>query len=161
MTQDYRPTLGYLLHDVARLLRKRFEQRARHLGLTRSQCQVLAYVARNEGIHQGGLADLLDVEPITLVPILDRLQGRGLLERRPHPTDRRARQLYLTDDAHPLLAAIFALGEATRAEALDGLPDDLRQALNDGLVRMKENLLDACTRPAPPPSETDGDTDHG
>ena len=81
--------LGFLLHDVARLMRKRFEQNARGLGLTRSQCSVLAHLARNEGIQQGGLAEILEVEPITLTRILDRLEEAELVERRAHPTDRR------------------------------------------------------------------------
>jgi MarR family transcriptional regulator, transcriptional regulator for hemolysin len=75
--------LGFILHDAARLLRKRFEQKARGLGLTRSQWQVLAHLARHEGIHQGALAEILELEPITLVRILDRLQAAGLIERRP------------------------------------------------------------------------------
>src|SRR5258708_25444872 len=83
-------TLGFLLHNVARLLRRRFEQNARGSGLTRSQWQVLAYLANNEGINQSGLADLLEIEPITLGRIIDRLQTRGLIERHPDPSDRRA-----------------------------------------------------------------------
>ena len=73
--------LGFLLHDVARLMRKRFEQNARDLGLTRSQGQVLVHLADNEGIHQGALAELTRVEPITLTRILDRLEEAGLIER--------------------------------------------------------------------------------
>ncbi len=133
--------LGFLLHDVARLMRKRFEQNARDLRLTRSQCQVLAHLARNEGIPQGALADILEVEPITLTRILDRLEAGGLVERRPHPTDRRIRQLYLTADAHPLLGDIFTIGAATRAEALDGVPEAERDLLFDILATMKANLL--------------------
>jgi DNA-binding MarR family transcriptional regulator len=133
--------LGFLLHDVARLMRKRFEQNARELRLTRSQCQVLAHLARHEGIPQGGLADILEVEPITLTRILDRLEAGGLVERRPHPTDRRIRQLYLTAEAHPLLADIFAIGAATRGEALDGVPEVEREFLFAILVSMKANLL--------------------
>src|SRR5258708_35255444 len=83
------PTLGFLLHDVARLLRGRFEQNARGSGLTRSQWQVLAYLAKNEGINQSGLADLLEIEPITLCRIVDKLQARGVGERPPGPSDRR------------------------------------------------------------------------
>src|SRR5258705_415395 len=83
------PTLGFLLHEVARLLRRRFEQNARGSGLTRSQWQVLAYLALNEGINQSGLADLLEIEPITLGRIVDKLQILGLIERRPDPSDRR------------------------------------------------------------------------
>src|ERR1700682_4476333 len=84
------PTLGFLLHEVARLLRRRFEQNARDFGLTRSQWQVLASLANNEGINKSGLADLLEIEPITLGRIVDRLQARGLIERHPDPSDRRA-----------------------------------------------------------------------
>lgn len=147
MPQDLRPSLGFLLHEVARMLRRRFEQNARDLGLTRAQCQVLAYLSRCEGIHQGGLAELIDVEPITLVPILDRLEGRGLLERRKSPSDRRVRELYLTEAARPLLASILSLGEITRNEALEGLSPDQRQLFAETLLLMKSNLLEACTRP--------------
>ena len=82
------PTLGFLLHEVARLLRRRFEQNARDSGLTRSQWQVLAYLANNEGINQSGLADLLEIEPITLCRIVDKLQALGLVERHRDPSDR-------------------------------------------------------------------------
>ena len=133
--------LGFLLHDVARLMRKRFEQNARGLGLTRSQCQVLAHLARHEGIPQSGLAEILEIEPITLTRILDRLEAGGLVERRPHPTDRRIRQLYLTAQAHPLLGEIFAIGAATRGEALDGVPEAERERLFETLATMKANLL--------------------
>src|SRR5258708_35088268 len=83
------PTLGFLLHEVARLLKRRFEQNARGSGLTRSQWQVLAYLSQNEGIHQSGLAELLEIEPITLGRIVDKLQAQGLVARHPHPSDRR------------------------------------------------------------------------
>src|SRR5260370_12092428 len=84
------PTLGFLLHEVARLLRRRFEQNARGSGLTRSQWQVLAYLAQNEGINQTGLADLLVIKPITLLRIVGMLHILGLIERRPAPSDLRA-----------------------------------------------------------------------
>ena len=76
--------LGFLLHDVARLMRKRFEQRAREvdLGVTRAQAAVIAHLSRNEGINQVSLAQLMDIEPITLVRLLDRLQVAGLIERK-------------------------------------------------------------------------------
>src|SRR5258708_34433503 len=93
------PTLGFLLHDVARLLRKRFERNARGSGLTRSQWHVLTYLAQNEGINQSRLAELLDVEPITLCRIVDKLQSFGLIERQPHPSDRRASVLRLPPTA--------------------------------------------------------------
>jgi MarR family transcriptional regulator, transcriptional regulator for hemolysin len=144
---DNQPTLGFLLHEVARLLRKRFEQRAKGLGLTRSQWQTLAYLNANEGIHQGGLAEILEIEPITLVRILDKLQERKLVERRQHPTDRRIWQLYLRDAARPLIAGMGVIGDATRAEALAGLADDERAHLVRALCRMKTNLVEACAQP--------------
>ena len=75
--------VSFLLHDVARLMRKRFEQNARSLKLTRSQYQVLAHLSRNDGIQQGSLAELIEVEPITLTRILDRLEEAGLVEPAP------------------------------------------------------------------------------
>jgi len=137
--------LGFLLHDVARLMRKRFEQNARDLGLTRSQCQVLAHLARHEGIQQGGLAEILEVEPITLTRIVDRLEEASLVERRPHARDRRIRLLHLTPKAHPLLSEIFTIGAATRAEALQGVAEADRDHLFAILSAMKANLLNKAS----------------
>ena len=95
--------ISFVLHDVARLLRKRFEQRSRMSGLTRAQWQVLAYLSLHEGIHQNKLADLIEIMPITLARLLDKMEARGFIERRPDPADRRAWLLYLTPQAHPLL----------------------------------------------------------
>ena len=141
------PTLGFLLHDVARHLRKRFEQRAKYLGLTRSQWQTLAYLSNYEGIHQGGLADILEIEPITLVHILDKLEDRGLIERRRHPTDRRIWQLFMREDARPLLDEMRLIGDATRAEALQNVPAIDREHLMKTLTEMKLNLIEACRLP--------------
>lgn len=145
------PTLGFLLHDVARFLRKRFEQHARGLGLTRSQWQVLAFLAPNEGIHQAGLADILDLEGITLARLLDKLEACNLVERRAHPTDRRIWLLHLTEKAHPMLAQMRVLGERTRAEALQGIPDPAREMLMQSLATMRENLVFACDQPVQEP----------
>jgi MarR family transcriptional regulator for hemolysin len=139
--------LGFILHDVARLLRKRFEQRARGLGLTRAQWQVLAHLAQNEGIHQGGLADILEVEPITLGRILDKLEASGLVERRPHPTDRRIWLLHLRPAAHPVLATMREIGDATRGEALDGVSEAEHEQLIRTLSTMRANLIAACSAP--------------
>jgi MarR family transcriptional regulator, transcriptional regulator for hemolysin len=144
---DIHPTLGFLLHETARLLRKRFEQRARATGLTRAQWQAIAYLARNEGIHQAGLAELLEIEPITLGRIIDKLAERGLVERRQHPTDRRTWLLFLNDAARPLLSNLEKLGEATRAEALAGVSDQDRERLSQILTVMKSNLMTACRPP--------------
>jgi MarR family transcriptional regulator for hemolysin len=136
------PTLGFLVHDVARLLRKRLEQRARAagIGLTRAQWQVLANIARCEGVNQAGLAGLLDIEPITLVRLLDRLEGMGLVERRHDAKDRRQRNLHLTDKAWPELERIRALGATVREEALTGLDQAERRRLLAALGEVKANL---------------------
>jgi MarR family transcriptional regulator for hemolysin len=137
-------TLGFVLNDVARLLRKRFEQRARaaSLGLTRAQSSVLAYLARQEGINQAALAQVLDIEPITLARLLDRLQAAGQIERRPDPRDRRAHLLYLTAAAYPLLERIFALAAEVREDALAGIAEPDRSRLLDMLIAMKSNLIE-------------------
>ena len=141
--QDWsEPTLGFLVHDVARLLRKRLEQRARAagIGLTRAQWQTLAYLARSEGMNQASSAQLLDIEPITLVRLIDRLEAIGLVERRPDPRDRRQRNLYLTEKASPELARIKALGAEVREEALAGLAAPERERLMGALAQAKTNL---------------------
>lgn len=145
--EDHSPTLGFLLHDVARLLKRRFDHNARGTGLTRSQWQVLAHLAQNEGIHQGKLAELLDVEAITLGRIVDKLEILGLIERRPHPSDRRIWLLHLTDAARPKLTQLRKLGDITRREALAGMEEADRQCLLKTLRILKANLTDPCDSP--------------
>jgi DNA-binding MarR family transcriptional regulator len=137
-------TLGFVLNDVARLLRKRFEQMARAtaLGLTRAQAAVLANLARQEGINQVSLAQTLELEPITLARLLDRLQAAGLIVRRPDPKDRRAHLLYLTEAAYPLLDRIFALAAEVREDALAGIPEPDRSRLLDMMIAMRANLIE-------------------
>jgi DNA-binding MarR family transcriptional regulator len=136
------PTLGFLVHDVARLLRKRLEQRARAagIGLTRAQWQVLANLARCEGLNQASLAQLLEIEPITLVRLIDRLEATGFVERRPDPRDRRQRNLFLTERAWPELARIRALGAEVREEALTAIDPGERERLLAVLATIKSNL---------------------
>ena len=133
-------TIGFLLNDAARLMRKDFERRTRSLGLTRAQWQTLFHLARNEGCNQATLADLLDVEPITIARTIDRLELSGLVERRPDPGDRRARLLFLGERAHPLLEELRALGAETREVALAGMSEDERTLLMTLLTRMRANL---------------------
>ena len=141
------PALGFLLHEVARLLRKRFEQNARVSGLTRSQWQVLTYLAQNEGINQKGLAELLEIEPITLGRILDKLETLGLIERRAHPADRRTWLLHLVEAARFKLIQIREFGDITHREALAGVSEDDGRRLLKTLEAMKENLTKACDAP--------------
>ena len=141
---DHSPhsSLGFMLSDVARLMRRRFDQKARGLGLTRAQWQALAHLARQEGINQSGLAESLEIEPITLCRLIDRMEAAGWVERRPDPGDRRARLLFLTDQAQPIFAKMRAIAEDIYAEALYGLPDGTRERMISNFQRMRDNLSD-------------------
>src|SRR5215468_12327193 len=98
--------VAFNINDVARLLKTYADQRARDFGMTRAQWAVLARVERSEGLKQIELADTLDLQPITLTRLIDRLCDSGLIERRSDPEDRRAKRLYLTPAARPVLAGI-------------------------------------------------------
>jgi MarR family transcriptional regulator for hemolysin len=133
-------TFGFLLHDTARLMRRDFERRSRSSGLTRAQWAVLAYLARSEGTSQAALAEMLEIEPITLVRLLDRLESAGWVERRPDPADRRVRRLYLTETARPLMEQFQELASATREAALGGLDEAERRQLTNLLTKVRTNL---------------------
>jgi MarR family transcriptional regulator, transcriptional regulator for hemolysin len=135
-------TFGFLVQDVARLLKRHFERRARESGLpiTRRQAAVVIYISRNEGLSQAEVATRLDIEPIALVRMLDKLCEEGLVERRAHSTDRRVRTLWLTAAAQPVLKRILAINLAIRSEAFAGLDTAAREALVDALARVKGNL---------------------
>jgi MarR family transcriptional regulator for hemolysin len=135
--------VGVLLVDVARLLRRNFNRRAQALGLTQPQWQALARISQNQGMNQACLADLLEVQPITLARLIDRLQAAGWVERRPDPADRRVQRLYLTVKAEPLLDDIRALAMETREEAMRGLSDRERRQLIQTLQAIKGNLVRA------------------
>ena len=136
------PVFGFLVHDISRMLRKRFDRRARDIGLTKSQWIVLAHLARHEGIHQGGLADVLELEPATLGRHLDRLEDTGWIERRPDPADRRTWRLHLTEKAAPVLERMGDLVEVTTQEALMGLDAEERERLQASLLTIRANLTD-------------------
>ena len=141
VTMDLDRSFGFLVHDVARLFGRRFNQRALlFLGLTRAQCKVLGYLARNEGINQAGLADLLEIKPMTLVRQIDRMEEDGWIERQPQPGDRRARRLVLTDKARPILARILDLSNEIRAESFAGLSKGDGKQLIELLRRVHGNL---------------------
>lgn len=135
-----RETFGFLISDTSRALRRRFDERARQIGVTRTQWRVLSALARNEGINQGGLADLMEVEPITLGRMIDRLEDAGLVERRRAPTDRRAWNIYLTDKARPLLDQLRAIAATMTADALDGITADDLAVVTATLTRVRANL---------------------
>jgi len=133
---------GFLVHDVSRLIKRHFERRARQMGLpiTRQQAAVMLNIASNEGVSQAEVATWLDIEPIALVRMLDKLHEEGLVERRAHPTDRRVRTLWLTPAARPVIDRILAINEAIRNEAFGGLPPKTRDAIIDVLDHIKSNL---------------------
>jgi DNA-binding MarR family transcriptional regulator len=133
--------LGSQLADVARLMRRAFDARARDIGVTRPQWQVLSALRRHEGINQGGLADILEVEPITVCRMIDRLQDADLVERRPDPDDRRSWRLFLTAKAHDLLGHLRPLADALLEQAFDGVIDADRAALMTTIDRIRDNLL--------------------
>lgn len=133
-------SLGFLLADVARLVRLRFDSRAGELDLTRAQWRVLAQLRRREGINQTALAEILEIEPITLGRHIDRLVTKGLVERRPDPADRRAWQLYMLEEVQPVLNGMRAISEKTRAEALEGISSEDAEHLIDMLITIKSNL---------------------
>ncbi len=135
-------TFGFLVQDVARLLKRHFERRARQGGLpiTRRQAAVMICVARHEGVSQAEVAARLDLEPISLVRLLDRLCEDGMVERRAHKTDRRVRTLWLTAAARPVLERILEINQAIRVEAFAGMPPAARDAFIDALEQIKENL---------------------
>lgn len=132
--------LGSMLADTSRLLRRSFDVRARDIGVTRAQWQVLTTLLRHEGVNQGGLAELLDVDPITVCRMVDRLQDAMLVERRADPADRRSWRLFLTPRAHDLLAQLRPLADALIEEALAGIDLAERDRLRDLLDRVRENL---------------------
>ncbi len=137
MTQD---SLAFLLKDTSRLLRRRFDAKARSLGVSRAQWQVLFALSRNEGTNQTGLADYLEVETITLCRMVDRLEEAALVERRADPADRRAWRLHLTPTAHPLLEQLREIGDEVVEEAQAGVdPADLAAAMT-ALTVMRANL---------------------
>lgn len=133
-------SLGFLLNDVARLMRKRFDERARNLGLTRAQWRVLGHLRRYEGIKQGSLAEILEVENVTLGRHIDRLEEDGWVARQRDPSDRRVWRLHLADKSRPIIDRLSELSSEVREHAMNGLSPKERDTLIDTLVAMKGNL---------------------
>ncbi len=140
----------FLLHDAGRLVRRDFERRSRIHGMTRAQWQVLASLIAMEGTRQIALAERLDIEPIALVRLIDKLEGAGLVERRADPTDRRARTLHITPAAQPLIDHMRRLGMETRDQAFAGFSEFEREQLMSLLQRLCDNLSE---RPESAPND--------
>lgn len=133
--------LGFLISDVGRLMRREFDARARRIGVTRAQWRTLKILARRPGCNQGMLAEIMEVEPITVARMIDRLEEAGLVERRRDPADRRAWRIYLTDAAEPLIDQLREIGDALGDDALAGLNDTERASLEAMMDRIRTNLV--------------------
>ena len=140
MSTDRFRQLGFLFKDVSRRYTRRFEERAQRLALTLPQCRALIHLQSNEGVSQKRLAEFADVDPMTLVRILDRMEADGWVQRRFDPADRRAHTLWLTPAAAPVLEQIWQLITQTRAEMLQGLSSEERTVLVTLLERVHANL---------------------
>jgi MarR family transcriptional regulator for hemolysin len=134
---------AFTVSDVGRMLRTYADHKASQLGITRAQWVVLARLDRFEGLKQSELAEMLDLQPISLTRLLDRLCGSGLIERRPDPNDRRAKRLFLTPAARPMLERLGDLGETMMETALAGVGRETVELMVAQLAIVKENLRQA------------------
>jgi len=134
---------AFVVSDVARMLRTLFDQEARKFGMTRAQWGVLFRLERSEGLKQSELADLLEIQPITLTRLIDRLCDNGLIERRNDPADRRAKRLFLTPAARPLLNQLDKLTSEIMERILTGVDRAAVEAMTRHLAAIKENVRQA------------------
>ena len=143
-------TIPFEIAETAHALRRSFDRRAATLGVTRAQWKVLFRLSRTPGLRQVELADKLDVEPITLSRIIDRLAEAGLVERTADPTDRRAWRLQVTETAQPLIAKLRKLADGLIDDAFSGLTESELNAMRGNLARSRENLAaaDDCRKAA-------------
>lgn len=138
---DFQRDLLFLLHDVARLLRVDADKRARAHGMTRAQWAILIWLDRQPGITQKELSELLEVEPITVARLIDRLEARGMVERRPDPRDRRIWRLHLRPPAHEVLHEIADQRSEMTRMVSDGLDEEALETVTEALLRMKTTLI--------------------
>ncbi len=145
MTTDGTERLGFLLHDAARLLRKRFEARASGYGLSAAQWRLLVRLVKDEGVAQARLAELLEIEPISVSRLLDRMGEGGWIERRQDANDRRVRMIFPTDKSRAAFAEVKSMAGEVYEDALAGLSPEARKATIDGLIAIVDNLSDGET----------------
>lgn len=144
--KELRREILFEMSDVARAMRTYIDQRARAHGMTRAQWSVLSRIERQEGLNQAELAEVLEIQPISLVRLIDRLCQQGLVERRAHATDRRVNLLHLTGAGRDRLQAMSPLGREISLEAMHGLNDGDVVALLETLVRIKANIKTASAK---------------
>lgn len=142
MTSDGIDRLGFLIHDAQRLLRKRFEARGAEYGLSAAQWRLLVRLVKDEGAPQARLAELLEIEPISVSRLLDRMEAGGWIVRRQDVSDRRIRMIFPTDKSRAAFAAVKSIAGEVYEQALAGLPGEDRRALIRGLSCIVENLSD-------------------
>ncbi len=130
----------FLLHDVARLIRTRADQLARAHGMTRAQWVILVRVERQPGLSQNEMAAILEVEPITVCRLVDRLEARGFLERRADATDRRIKRLHLLPASAPVLKEIAVCRNELHALITEGVAPTTLDVMTEGLQQMRANL---------------------
>ena len=150
-------SLGFLIADLARLLRRQMDRRLQSLGLTQAQWRAIVHLARQEGMTQAALAESLEIQPITLTRLIDRMESAGWVERRAHPLDRRAVQLYLAPRSQPILAEMNARAAEILSEATRGIGTSAQKQLLDSLERIKWNLAAADSAA----TDNDTGTNHG
>jgi DNA-binding MarR family transcriptional regulator len=143
---EVRREILFQLADVARTMRTYIDQRAREHGMTRAQWGVLARLERQEGMMQAELAEALEIQPISLLRLVDRLCEQDLVERRPHPRDRRANRLYLTDKGRATLARLAPLGKEVIGDILAAMPEKDAAELLRTLREVRSNIRHAATR---------------
>src|SRR5687767_9077201 len=138
--EDLTRNYGFLLSDVARLMRTAYDRRVRKLGLTRSQWWVLNQLFRNPGVNQSELAEILEVEKPTLGRLLDRMEAKGWVRREQDEKDRRAWRVHLTEAVEPAMREMRKIAADLRRDALSGLSAAEREQLVDTLLAIKANL---------------------
>lgn len=143
------PQMGFLIYDVGRLLRSNWGERADGVGMTEAQWRTIAHLTRMEGCRQTDLAQTLQIRPITLARVIDRLEAAGLVERKRHATDRRALTLHLTERAAPFIERLGRRGEELNRQALKGIPAAEQAQLLQLLERIRDNLA-GCRHGRPP-----------
>lgn len=140
MPQTLDRELLFVLHDVARLIRTKADQRARAHGMTRAQWVILSRLERQPGLSQNEMAAIVEVEPISIARLVDRLQASGFVERRADPKDRRIWRLHLTPAAEPMLAEIKKAKAQLHDEITAGVEPATLDLMVDGLLKLKANL---------------------
>jgi len=141
MEDDDENSFAFVLHDVARMLRYRFDVKARALGVTRSQWRLLITLARQPGETQARLADLIEVERITLCRMVDRLEASGLAERRPDPADRRAWRIFLTPRGEKMMVDLRVIGDQVHDETMAALTAEEESQLTAMMIRLRDLLF--------------------